>query len=480
MIRQKKQISILSSVILLLSLCFTNNIIAQTEVISIDDAINYALKNNKDISIARLNVAKSEAAVDEAYGYALPRLDLSAGFSHFIKKPLVPFPDFGALLKNATYGILFDENVLPRNEDKFVPVNSVLQSFSRSNNYQTELTLTQTLFSSAVFKGIGASGTYYNLARAELNNQVSKTVLSVQKSFYNVLIAREISEITKSSFQNAQENLANVKALFDQGMVSEFDYLQAEVRVENIRPVLLQMENMLKSSKDALKIVIGFDQQKEIELQGNFDYSPIVINDEEALINEALQSNFDLKSLDLKKQVDEAFIELDISEYWPTIAAFGNYSYSGSSETWDFQNYSSMTVGLNFAINLWQGNRTKNAVEQSTITFRQTEEQLQQAKEYTILNVNSKLLELKRVWELVTVQGKTVEVAERAYNIAKVRYKEGAGSQLELQNADQELKQARLNQVQSKYSYLITKFELEQLLGRTNPEYFSYFSELND
>lgn len=480
MIMQKKQNSILSSVILFLSLCFTNNIIAQSEIISIDDAINYALKNNKDISIARLNVAKSEAAVDEAYGYALPRLDLSAGFSHFIKKPLVPFPDFGALLKNATYGILFDENVIPRDNNKFVPVNSVLQSFSRSNNYQTELTLTQTLFSSAVFKGIGASGTYYNLAKAELNNQVSKTVLSVQKSFYNVLIAREIFEITKSSYQNAQENLANVKALFDEGMVSEFDYLQAEVRVENIRPVLLQMENMLKSSKDALKIVIGIDQQKDIEVQGNFDYSPITISDEEALINEALQSNFDLKSLDLKKQVDEAFIELDVSEYWPTIAAFGNYSYSGSSETWDFQNYSSMTVGVNFAINLWQGNRTKNAVEQSTITFRQTEEQLQQAKEYTILNVNSKLLELKRVWELVTVQEKTVDVAERAYNIAKVRYKEGAGSQLELQNADQELKQARLNQVQSKYSYLITKFELEQLLGRTNPEYFTYFSELND
>lgn len=480
MIKQKNYFSQLCLKILPTFLFLSNLLIAQTEVVSLEDAISLALKNNKDISIARLNVAKSEAAVDEAYGYALPRLDLSAGFSHFIKKPLVPFPDFGALLKNATYGILFDENVLPRNENKFVPVNSVLQSFSRSNNYQTELTLTQTLFSSAVFKGIGASGTYYNLAKSELNNQVSKTVLAVQKSFYNVLIAKEVLEITKSSFQNAQENLANVKSLFDQGMVSEFDYLQAEVRVENIRPVLLQMENMLKSSEDALKIVIGFDQSISIDVQGDFEYPPISINDEEALINEALQSNFDLRSLDLKKQVDEAFIELDVSEYWPTIAAFGNYSYSGSSETWDFQNYSSMTVGVNFAINLWQGNRTKNAVEQSTITFRQTEEQLQQAKEYTILNVKSKLMELKRVWELVTVQGKTVEVAERAYNIAKVRYKEGAGSQLELQNADQELKQARLNQVQSKYSYLITKFELEQLLGRTNPEYFTLFSELKD
>jgi len=140
--KQKNYFSQLCLKILPIFLFLSNLLIAQTEVVSLEDAISLALKNNKDISIARLNVAKSEAAVDEAYGYALPRLDLSAGFSHFIKKPLVPFPDFGALLKNATYGILFDENVLPRNENKFVPVNSVLQSFSRSNNYQTELTLT--------------------------------------------------------------------------------------------------------------------------------------------------------------------------------------------------------------------------------------------------------------------------------------------------------------------------------------------------
>lgn len=480
MIKRKKHSLILFFNIFLISLSLSNAAIAQTEVISLEEAISNALKNNRDISIARLNVAKSEAAVDEAYGYALPRLDLSAGFSHFIKKPLVPFPDFGALLKNATYGILFDENVIPRDENKFVPVNSVLQSFSRSNNYQTELTLTQTLFNSAVFKGIGASGTYYNLAKAELNNQVSKTVLSVQKAFYNVLIAKEILNITRSSFRNAQENLANVKALFDQGMVSEFDYLQGEVRVENIRPVLLQMENMLLTAKDALKITVGFDQSKAIEVQGEFEYTPFLITNEEELTIEALSSNFDLKSLELKKQVDEAFIELDVSEYWPTIAAFGNYSYSGSSESWEFQNYSSMTVGINFAINLWQGNRTKNAVEQSTITFRQTEEQLLQVKEFTILSAKSKFLELKRVEALVDVQNKTVEVAERAYNIAKVRYREGVGSQLELQNADQDLKQARLNKVQSIYSYLITNFELEQLLGRTKREYFAYFDELKD
>jgi outer membrane protein len=68
-----------------------------------------------------------------------------------------------------------------------------------------------------------------------------------------------------------------------------------------------------------------------------------------------------------------------------------------------------------------------------------------------------------------------VEIAQRAYDIAEVRYQEGTGSQLEIRNADQELRNARLNRVQAIHSYLVTKYELDQILGRTNPEYFANF-----
>lgn len=458
-----------------ITLIFQFSIFAQDKIYTIDEAIDLALKSNKDISISVLNVKKAGAAVDEAFGYALPSLDLSANFSHFLRKPLMSFPDFASLLQNATYSILFDENVIPRDENKFRPVQNVLRSFSQTNNYQTDLTLTQTLFSSAVFKGIGASKIYYNLAVSDLDNTISKTVLSVQKAFYGVLLSKEVLDITKASFSNAQENLKNVKAMYGQGLVSEFDMLQAEVQVENIRPVVLQMENTLKSAKDGLKIVLGIDQNDNIDVKGDFVFQVYDFGSEDEIINETLVSNFDLKTLDLKKQVDEAFIQLDVAGYWPTIAAFGNYTYAGSSDKWNFQNYSSMTVGLSFSINLWQGNRTKNAVEQSTITYKQTEEQFYQLKEFTAATVKAKLQELKRVQSIVEVQEQTVKVAERAYEIAKVRYKEGAGSQLELQNADQSLKQARLNHIQSIYSYLITKYELEQLLGRTNQEYFTKY-----
>jgi outer membrane protein len=450
---------------------------AQPQILTLEESINLALENNIDIKVAMLNTEKSRAAVRQAFGYALPSVDVSAGFSHFIQKPETPFPDFEALLTNATYNILFNENVIPRDESKFLPVETKLQSFALANSYSASVTLTQVLFSSAVFEGIGASQTYYELAKSQLDNTVSKTVLSVQTTFYGVLLAKAVMNITNASFVNAQENFDNVKALYNQGMVSEFDYLQAEVRVENIRPIVLKTENILSTAKDGLKVAIGINQAKDVDVSGEIKLDSIDISNEDELIQEALNSNFDIQSLELKKEVDKAFIQLDVSEYWPTLAAFGNYTYAGSSDKWNFQNYDYSTVGINLSFNLWQGNRTKNAVEQSTITYQQTEEQLAQLKDYTTLNVKSKVLELKRVKSLIEVQERTVKLAERSYHIATVRYQEGAGSQLELQNADQDLSQARLNRVQAIYSYLITKFELDQLLGRTNPQYFSSFKD---
>ncbi len=446
---------------------------AQEKSITLDEAINLALNNNTDIKIALLNVQRADAAVDEAFGYALPSLDFSANFSHFIEKPRMPFPDFEALLKNATYAILFDENVIPRDNRKFLPLETKLQSFAQTNNYQAQLQLTQTLFSSAVFRGIGAAQIYYNLSKAELNNQISKTVLSVQSAFYGALMLKKVTEITEASFLNAQENLNNVKSLNEQGFVSEFDLLQAEVAVENIRPTVLQMKNNLKSALDGLKLLIGIPQSEEINIIGDFEYKEEILPNESDLISEALQSNFALKSLELKKQVDEEFIQLDVSEYWPNIYAFGNYTYAGSSDKWKFQNYSQLAVGVGLSINLWKGNRTKNRVEQSTVVFKQTEEMLAQYKNFLVTQVKSKLNEMKRIKALIDAQSRNVKVAEKAYEIARVRYKEGTGNQLEIQNADIALKQARTNYIQSVHSYLINKFELEQLLGKTNPNYLS-------
>ena len=100
------------------------SILSQQKIFSLEEAIKTALSNNREILISKMEIEKAEAAVAEAFGYALPTLDVSGNFTHMIEKPKMAFPDFEALLTNATYEILFQENVIPRDESKFLSANT--------------------------------------------------------------------------------------------------------------------------------------------------------------------------------------------------------------------------------------------------------------------------------------------------------------------------------------------------------------------
>jgi outer membrane protein TolC len=448
---------------------------AQPMQLTLDKAIDTALENNRDTKVAQMEVNKARAAVDEAFGYALPSVDLSANFMHYIKKPVFFFPDFEAMLGNATYQILFEEGVLPQDPSKFRPVEMTEQSFVLANQYEAKAEVSQVLFSSAVFRGIGASKIYADLSNEQLKSKINSTVAEVKKAFYGVILTKELYEITKASFENAQENLANVKAMHKQGLVSEFDALQAEVQVENIRPMLEQMENTHKTTKDGLKILLGIEQSREIEIEGELEYDPAAVENREAAMNRAMENNYDVRSLEIKSQVDEAFIELDRAEWWPNIAAFGSYSLAGQADDLEFKNYNQAMVGLNFSINIFKGGRTSNKVQQSTIAWKQTQQQLDQLKDFIQSRVRAQLLEISRVEKNLAAQKRNVNLAERAYEIARTRYREGTATQLEVQNADVALRKARTNYLQSVYDYKSAKIELDKLLGKVDKKYFREF-----
>ncbi|GJQ64360.1 MAG: outer membrane channel protein TolC [Melioribacteraceae bacterium] len=447
---------------------------AQTEKYSIDEAIKRALENNRSIKVSMLEVEKAEEAVDEAFGYALPSLDLEATFSHLIEKPKTVFPDFESLLTAASYGILFDEGLIPYDEAKIPPVESKLQSFAQTNNFETSLQLTQILFNSAVFRGIGASQIYLNLSKEQLRDQIGAVVLDVKRAYNGALLTGELKDITKSSYENALENLSNVKALYEQGLASEYEYLQVKVQVENIKPAIKQLENAFQDAKDGLKILMGLPVDSKIELSGSLDYTPRVGQRVSELVEQGLVGNAQLKVLNTKRLVDEEFIAIDKADYWPTIAAFGNYTYAGSSDDLSFNTYNSTAVGLSFSLNLFKGGRVSSKVQQSKIALKQTDEQLSDLKSALRMQIESKFRELKKVESEIQAMEENVKLAERTYSIAETRYKEGTGTQLEIKNADIELRSAKTNRLQSVHQYNVALDELDNLLGKFGSEYMNF------
>lgn len=450
-------------IIFILLILFFSQYYSQT--LTLNESIETALSNNRDIKIAKLDVEKAEEAVDEAFGYALPSFDLSANFSHFLSKPKMAFPDFEALLTNATYNILFNEGVLPQDNSKFLPMESKLQSFSQTNNFEASAQVTQILFNSAVFRGIGASQIYLDLSKEQLKAKTAEVVFNVKQAFYGALLTKQMLDITKATLANAEENLKNVKSYFEQGLTSEFEMMQAEVMVENIRPKVYELENLYKDTLNKLKLVIGVDQNSELNVTGEINYTNKEIPEIDDALSIALSKNYDISSLKVKKQIDEEFIALDRSEYWPQLAAFGNYTYAGSSDSWNFQNYSATTVGLSFSMNIFNGGRTQNKVDQSLIGLRQTEEQINTLKDYTVSEVKNTINNLHRVKLQVDAVERNVNLAERAYEISVTRYNEGTGTQLEIKNANIELQTAKTNRLQVVHDYIIAFAKLDKLLG---------------
>lgn len=466
--------------LLVLLQCIVVNVHSQQTKYTLDEATMEALKNNTNIKVSLLDVKKAQAAVSEAFGYALPSVDFSTQYSRFLQTPKMLFPDFEAMLTNSAYALLFKEKLLPEDNNKYLPMGYTMQTFSLKNNFETSLTLTQILFNSAVFRGISASGIYLDLAKEKLNSTASKTVLEVKKAFYGVILSKELMTIMEASLKNAEDNLSNINALLKQGLVSEFDALQVEVQVENIRPKVAELKKTLEDAKNGLKIIMGVDQSQNIEVEGEILYEPEIIAGEEEIIELAQKMNLDIKTLILKKKVDEEMISIERANYWPTITAFGNYSYAGASDTFNFQTYSSATVGVNFSINLFSGNRNYKRVEQASIATIQTNEQITLLKQALSQQIKSKLLEIKKVQSQIEALEKNVKLAEKAYSIAQTRYSSGKGTQLEIKNADLELSTAKINRIQSVYSFIISKAELNDLIGRVELKYIAAVQEKID
>ena len=437
--------------VLLTSFAFAQQ--PEAKLYTLEEAVRTAMQKNPDLTAARLEVERADARVLEAWGYALPALDLSGQYSRALKKPVFFLPDF----QNPNSG-------------RIVPIE-----IGSNHSVNMSLTARQTLFNSTVIIGIGAARVYSDAAREIFRAKELETVTKVRKAYYGVLMAGEAHRMMQSTFKNAQENLRNVQLLRKQGLLSEYDELRATVGVENLQPAVIQSENGYALAMDGLRGAMGSDPSEPIEVDGKLTFQPV----DESMIAHAteavLQANPHLRAMRLQVDVNKAFVNAERSNYFPTLAAFGNYQYqvaknSLNISTGDF--IASSTVGLSLTMSLFQGLQTNARVEQAQLETRKSQEQLVGFETNIRTAVHSIVLQLQQSKKRVEAQARTVEQAERGYKIATTRFLSGSGTQLEVNDAQLALNQAQVNRFQAVYDYLIASADFDQVLGRL-PAYAS-------
>jgi outer membrane protein TolC len=438
--------------------------------LTLEEAISAAMKFNPDLVNARLEVKKSDSRVLEAWGYTMPSVDVSGQYLKFINKPTTYFPDYIMYPLTSIIDTTFDK----KPTGSFVPISMVPQ-YSAS----ASITVKQILFNGAVFVGVGAASVYSHMARDMFYAKKVETVNKVRKAYYTALLAQQGLELIRSSLKNAEENLKNVQLMSAQGIVSEYDELRASVGVDNLRPIVIQNETNYNLAIDNLRNIIGTHSTEDIKLTNELNFEPV----DDSLVARAsemvLESNPNLNVV--RKQIDlnSAVINVERSNYLPTIAAFGSYSYSASKDQFNFSTndfFKSSQVGLSLSLSLFQGLQTSSRVEQAQLEKRKTEEQRDNLEKTLKMGLRSILGNLKQAKKRIEAQEKTVETAEKGYKIVTVRFLANAATQLEVNDAQFALNQAKVNRIQAIYDYLVASADLDQIIGRI-PSYVTETEE---
>lgn len=435
--------------------------------LSMENAVRLAVQHNPDLEAARLEVERSDARVMEAWGYTMPSVDLSGNFNHIITKPKSYFPDaiYYPLVK------LMDSTArVPRPTGELIELPF---SMVPSNSANAALNVRQILFNGAVFVGVGAANVYSKMARSIFLQKKVETVTKVRKAYYAALLAHEALAMMQSNLKNAEENLRNVQLMRSQGIVSEYDELRATVGVENLRPLVMQSETNFNLSVDNLRNTIGIGDTIRILPTEHLTLQEVDEGIIAAAEQSVLETNPALTIVRHQMDLNDAYIFAEKSNYLPTIAAYGSYSYTAIKDNYristnDF--YKQTQVGLTLSLNLFQGLQTWSRVEQAQLEKQKTEEQQRGLERNLQTGIRSVIGNLRQARKRVDAQQKTVETAERGYKIVTARFLTNAATQLEVNDAQMALTQAQVNRMQAVYDYLVAAADLDALLGRM-PEY---------
>jgi outer membrane protein TolC len=430
-------------IIIILSSYLPFSFAQDTLKLNLESSIDLALKKNYDLKIAELEYQKADEQISEAFGLSvLPKLKGTVDYRRALKRGEITIetPFFSGSFPSGT-----------------------------ENTLTVGATLEQPLFTGAVFYATRISEIYADIIQKGYYSSRAALIKDVKKSYYTYLLALEFNDLSLITLKAAEDNLKNSEALFEAGLVSEYDNIRAKVQVQNLQPQLDQSENSIKLAKNALKFILGLDNEKEFIIEDSLVYNELQIEDynTSSLIME--NRNFTLQQLKLQIELQSKVVSYEFSKHFPELYFNGNWQTTAqendprSFNQWRYKN--SVYIGLNLQIPLFDGWQTTSKIQQAEIDLMKAEEEYVKTNQLFNNQLDDLLLKIKETEKRISAYKSTINQAQLGYDISVKRYANGLGTQLENIDALVSLTLARVNYLNAIYTYYDLHSQLEAILA---------------
>lgn len=439
--------NLLTTVIWLASLAVLPTITnAQTQSLTLQQAIEKAKIHNRDLRIDSLNIAKSTKQTEISKGYLLPSISLTGQFQRYFQRPVF----FGLNSSSSSEGVGYAR-------------------FGGQEVTGAQVTLAQPIYN---------AGAKYEIQRRKLLEKQSylsyqerevDVVARVKQNYVQLLVLRERLKLQKESILRNQKALNDSRSLLAQGRALRVDTLRAYTLVKNLEPDVLRLTYALQISQQQLSVLIGNEAETELVLSDSLQFDPSdKIPVESGIFTTSLHHRPDFQILNLNKDINDKQIELYKSARMPVVSFVSQYQLITQTNGFRFDHAGWPPVfyaGVQVAVPLFSGMQNVNKIALGKIERQQSDVIYQNAQEQLKTEVKQVVASLYETSQRIKTQQNVSETAELSYSITKYRYEKGVASRLELTDAELALTTAKSNYLEAVFDYLSSKIELDRTMG---------------
>jgi outer membrane protein len=424
--------------------------LAEKLFLSLDRAIDLALKNDEVLRQSAEAVTGAESQVMQARSNALPQFSLSGQYGRNFLKPslFLPAEFFGG------------------------EGGSVKLEYGEDNSFAGTASVSQVLWAAGrVSAGLSAAKEYLAAYRFREAATADFVRFSVKEAYFGTLLAGELLRIERKASEAAEEASRIARAGFDQGVVSEFDRLRAEVELANRKAPLIKAQNDLDQALMVLKRRCGLDSGVEVGLADSLTAAahPSGLDSVLALMR---ARSPEIKALEHAVGAQRQFLRIAKAERYPMLNLTGYYAVQAE---WSKQFTppedliaKSAAVQIGFQIPIFDGLSAKGKIGKAKADVRTAEAELDRVGRDKELAVRQSYLSLENALASLEGRFESVRLAEEAHRIAIVRLENGLATPLERLDAELAMTTARAQLAEALFSSRIAEASLELSVGNAN------------
>jgi outer membrane protein TolC len=446
-------------------LILTSSILSGQKEFSLDQAIDFAVQNNKTLLAKKLDIREAQADIDGYTSQALPQINGAVDYQYFFEVPAQPVPDF---ITPSVYGILFNENVLePR--DLGPPTTSTI-SFNQPHNLTGKIEASMMVYDGAYRYGIKAAKMYKDLTSKQINASEYEVKSDITKAYLNCLITMENIDVLDSNIKVLTKSLSDMKAMYDAGFVESLDVDRLQLSFDNLITNKVNLLELTKLSRNVLKFQMGYPLNEEI----------ILTEDLELLVNQMKLENLDNLNIDFSKRPEYDVIEqgLELNDldylrnraaYMPSVRAFGSFQRSlQRANLFDNDEASwipTSLAGLSINIPIYDGGDKKSKIQITKINSERLMLQKSSFEDGVQLQAINAQIAVRNASNTLESRTKALEMNESIYERVNIKFTEGVGSSVEVSQAEASLYEAQGAYIQALFDLVIAKADLDIALG---------------